>query len=294
MIRIRYFLILVVSLILTDCGGDRGRIGGSGLLEADEAIISAETAGRVISVLFSEGAQLAAGDTLAVIDPSRLELELASVRAGEKVARVQLEVARVQLARAGEAEKFASSERDRVARLLSSGTATQKQLDQLEFELTQARLSRKSAQAGIATVEAELKKIAADLSLIRRRLTDCYPVVPIDGLVTEKYVEVGELLNPGQAIGKVSQLSSLWVKVYLPAGDFAGVKIGDKATIDTETGENELPGEVIWTSEEAEFTPKNVQTQKARANLMFAVKVKVENIDGNLKIGMPVYVTIGE
>lgn len=287
-------LIIIISLFLFACGDGDKQNGGSGLLEADEAIVSAETSGRVTARAFDEGDEVRVGDTLLVIDPSRLELQLASAQAGKKVAQAQLESARVQLAKAEDAEKFAGNERDRVARLLQSGTATQKQMDQLEFELTQARLSRETAEAGVNTVEAELLRIQADINRITRELTDCYPLAPIDGIVTEKYVEIGELLNPGKAVVRISRLNALWVKVYLSAGDFAHVKIGDSAVIDTEAGGRQYTGKVVWTSEEAEFTPKNVQTEKSRANLVYAVKIRVENTDGSLKIGMPVYVTIGE
>ena len=292
--RIIFILMTVAALAIAGCSDSGDTVGGSGLLEADEAIISAETSGRVLSMSFSEGTQVGVADTLLVIDPSRLELELASARAGEKVALAQLETARVQLDKAVDAEAFATGERDRFARLLKSGTTTQKQLDQLEFELTQATLSRKSARAAITTVEAELAKIKADINRISRVLIDCYPLAPIDGVVTQKYVEVGELLSAGKPIVKISRLSSLWVKVYLPAGDFANIKTGDRATIDTESGGKTFEGEVVWTSEEAEFTPKNVQTEKSRANLVYAVKVRVDNADGSLKIGMPVFVTLGE
>ena len=292
--RIILLLMAFIMIIPIGCSSGNGVIGGSGLLEADEAVVSAETSGRVLSAKISEGSQISVNDTLLVIDPSRLELDLASARAGEKVALAQLETARVQLDKAVEAETFATTERDRFAKLLESGTTTQKQLDQLEFELTQAVLSRKSAQAAISTVEAELTRIRADIDRISRALVDCYPAAPIDGVVTEKYVEVGELLSAGKPIAKISNLNSLWVKVYLPAGDFANVKVGDAATVDTESGEKTFEGQVIWTAEEAEFTPKNVQTEKSRANLVYAVKVRVNNEDGSLKIGMPVFVTLGE
>ncbi|UCE23186.1 MAG: efflux RND transporter periplasmic adaptor subunit [Candidatus Zixiibacteriota bacterium] len=292
--KILYLIVPVVILMICSCDGNGGRIGGSGLMEADETIVSAETSGRVLSLAVDEGDEVKVNDTLAVIDPSRLELQLASARAGQQVARARLEAAQVQLSKAGEAEQFAQNERDRIEKLLQSGTATRKQMDKVEFDLTQAKLSRKSAEAALSTTRAELTRIEADINRVMRELVDCYPLAPIEGVVTEKYVEIGELVNPGKAVFKVSQLNSLWVKVYLPAGDFANIKVGDEAMIDTESGERQYQGKVIWTSEEAEFTPKNVQTEKSRANLVYAVKVAVDNIDGSLKIGMPVLVTIGE
>ena len=97
----------------------------------------------------------------------------------------------------------------------------------------------------------------------------------------------------GKPIAKLSRLDSLWVRVYLPAADFASVKVGDSAVVDTEAGEKVYRGEVVWMSPEAEFTPKNIQTRKSRANLVYAVKIRIANSDRTLKAGMPVYVSIG-
>lgn len=279
-------------LSLAGCGGDNTLPGGSGLLEADESIVSSETSGRVMELRFDEGTSVTAGDTLAVIDPSRLELELAAAAAGRQVTVAQLETARLQLKKTQEAEQFAGRERDRMATLYKAGTATQKQLDLLEQELTQAVLSRQAAQVNITTLQAQIAKTDADIDRLKRSLIDCHPLAPVSGVVTEKYVEAGELLSPGKAIAKISQLNSVWVKVYLPAGDFANVKVGDSASMDTESGGRQYRGEVVWTSQEAEFTPKNVQTKKSRADLVYAVKVRFQNNDGSLKIGMPVFVTI--
>jgi len=288
------FLGLVTSLIitLTGCGGENSVAGGSGLLEADEVIVSAETSGRVQLLHFNEGSRVIEGDTLLIIDPSRLELELESALAGQKVAQVRLQTANLQLEKARESERYVAAERDRIASLVKSGTATQKQLDQLEHEYAMAALSMQTAKANISAIKAELAKIETDINRIRRQLQDCYPVAPIKGTVTEKLVDKGELLAAGRPIAKISRLDTLWVKVYLPTADFAEIKIGDKAIVDTESGEKQYSGDVVWTSEEAEFTPKNVQTRKSRANLVYAIKVRVANTNGMLKIGMPVFVTI--
>jgi len=287
-----FVLAIAQLLTFTGCGGENARIGGSGLLEADESIVSAETAGRVVSLRFDEGSQVKRGDTLLTIDPSRLELELASALAGKEVVQARLQTAKLQFEKSKESERFAQAERDRIANLVKSGTATQKQLDQLEHEYALAVLGRQGALANISASKAELEKIKADINRIRRQLKDCYPVSPMAGTITEKYVKAGELLQAGRPIAKISGLDTLWVKAYLPAADLVQIKVGDKATVDTESGGRNYTGKVVWTSEEAEFTPKNVQTKKSRANLVYAVKVRIPNTDGMLKIGMPVFVTI--
>ncbi|MDH4156670.1 MAG: efflux RND transporter periplasmic adaptor subunit [candidate division Zixibacteria bacterium] len=285
-------LLAVMVPVLTGCSGGDQHPGGSGLVESDEVLVAAETSGRVETLFFDEGSTVVNGDTLAVIDPSRLQLELSSALAGQKVAQANLHTVEVQLERARKTEAYAGSERDRIAALLASGTATQKQYDQVEYEYSQAMVATKAARANIETVEAELNRIATDIKRIERAQADCYPLAPASGTITEKYVDRGELLGPGRPIARIARLDTLWVKVYLPTTDFARVKIGDRATVDTETSLGQLAGEVVWTAQEAEFTPKNVQTRQSRADLVYAVKVRIPNTDGALKIGMPVYVTL--
>ena len=289
----RLTLILAAALLgLISCHRNRGEIGSSGFLETNDAVISAETGGRIERLLVAEGSTVAIGDTLAVIDASRLLLELEAARAGREVAMANLTAARVQLAQAQETKALAAKENDRTVALAASGTATQRQLDLTQHELTSASLAVDAAKAGIATIEAELTRADAEIARLNRQLVDCYPLSPLSGVVLEKFVEAGEVVAPGKAMVRIAQLDTLWVKVYLTAPDFARIKLGERVQVDIEDGSAQRSGTVVWTSDEAEFTPKNVQTQKSRSNLVYAVKVKLVNDDRKLKVGMPVYVTL--
>ena len=284
-------IFVLVAFLIIGCEATEKPPGGSGLLEARETLISAETQGRVINMFFSEGMSVGAGDTLAIIDPSRLELQLSAAVAGRKVAVAQRKSAVIETERADIALAYAKQELERVTRLKGSGTATEKAFDKSEFEWQQAQIEVRNSQALVASINAKLESIDAGIAIIERQLSDCYLWSPTSGVVTEQFVEQGELLAPGKPVIRLARLDTLEVKVYLGAGEFARIKIGDKATVDTETGAAQIEAIVVWTSEEAEFTPKNVQTQNARANLVFAVKLVVPNNDGTLKIGMPVYVS---
>ena len=290
----RYMAVFLCGIVLTitGCAGGDGTVGGSGLIETEQAVVSAEAAGRVVSLKFAEGSSITEGDTLVEIDPSRIELELASGRTGRQVAVAKLETLRLKVRQADEALAFAGSERDRVQRLLESGTANQKQYDAVAFEQTQADIAARMARANVTALDAEIKKIDADLARLERSLADCYCTAPMSGVAVEKFVDEGELLATGRPVVKIARLDTMWVKVYLAASEFAQVRIGDNARVDTETGGTVYDGTVIWTSDEAEFTPKNVQTSQARADLVYAVKVQIPNSDGKLKIGMPVFVTL--
>lgn len=288
------FIVLLSFALITGCTSDETTLGGSGLLEADDVVVSAETSGRIEKLNFDEGDAVTKGDTLLIIDPSRQMLKLKSVRATYDAVKEKLNIARLSFDNATEKESFATKERNRIAILVKSNTATQKQLDKLEHELIQATISKETASANIKSIKSELKQIEAEIDIIKRNILDSYPTSLVNGTIIEKYVSLGEHLVSGKAIAKIADLNSIWVKIYLPSSDFAHVKIGDNAKIDTEEGNQQFDGTVVWTSSEAEFTPKNVQTKKSRANLVYAVKVKIDNSGNILKIGMPVFVTIGE
>jgi HlyD family secretion protein len=285
-------ILLLLSTALAGCGNNNDQIGGSGLIEAAESIISAESTGRVVQHRLVEGTSVSVGDTLVVIDPSNLELELAAADAGLDVLQAQLAAARVQVKQTATAQEFAQSEFARIERLVQSGTANQRQYDQAEFERNQASLARESAQAQVRILDAQLTRTEADIARLERRRADCYALSPLDGVVTEKFVEPGELLSSGKAIARIARLDTVTVKVYLTTDRFAGVKLGDRAVVSTESGGQEYPGTVIWTSDKAEFTPKNVQTEEARADLVYAVKVSIPNPDRTLKVAMPVFVRL--
>ncbi|MDD3732682.1 MAG: efflux RND transporter periplasmic adaptor subunit [candidate division Zixibacteria bacterium] len=286
-----YLLLFSSFVTLSGCSNEADKIGGSGLIETTEVLVSAESSGRATAVNIDEGMTVAEGDTLLIIDPSYLELEIAAAEAGRKVAVSNLESARLKVNNAERARSYALSERDRLQRLLASGTTTQQQFDKVSFEYDNAELAYRTALANVNTIQSEIEKIDAEITRLMRRLKDCYPVSPLSGTVTQKYIEPGELLNPGKAIARIARLDTVWVKVYLPASDYARIRTGDTAHVDTEAG-NQYYGYVSWTADEAEFTPKNVQTKESRSDLVYAVKVTIPNKDNLLKIGMPVFVTM--
>ena len=141
--------------------------------------------------------------------------------------------------------------------------------------------------------DAELTRIRAEIALLEKQLNDCYPIAPVSGTVIDKFIDVGELIGIGRELITIARLDSVWVKIYLPPADLAEIKLGDRVEIDPEDGRDQnLNGIIRWISSEAEFTPKNVQTKEARADLVYAVKIDIANKAQRLKIGMPVSVTI--
>ena len=291
-ILLRYSWPLLV-LVMVSCSGDDTAPGGSGLIEATEVIISAKAAGNIEQLFISEGDIVRPNDTIASIDTTTIRLLLNQADALRLSAETQLEIAGINIEQVILNLSLVKKEFDRAKNLIKTGSVNQQQYDQSETAYNQAILSKKHAEAAKRSAGANLQKILAEIAILRRQFNDCFPLALGKGIVTDKFVEVGELVNIGAPLIKIADLDTVLVKVYLPASDLTQIKLGDKAEIDPEDESSQpLTGTIIWISPEAEFTPKNVQTKEARANLVYAVKISIPNLQQVLKIGMPVSVKI--
>lgn len=284
---------LLILLVPVSCGDNNLTPGGSGLIEATEVIVSAKTAGQIERLYINEGDIVSPNDPLALIDTTTIQLRINQAEAVRMSAEAQLEISGINIEQARLNLALAKKEFNRVKNLIKTGSVNQQQYDKAETAYNQAALSKKRAEATKKSSEANLQKIRAEIALLYRQFSDCFPLAPDKGVVSDKFVEVGELVNVGTPLIKISNLDTVTVKVYLPASDLTKIKLGDKAEIDPEDETSQpLIGLIIWISPQAEFTPKNVQTKEARANLVYAVKISIPNQQQILKIGMPVSVKI--
>ncbi len=281
--------LLAGGLLITSCGANNRLPGGSGFIEATEVVVSSEVAGQLKSLRFGEGDPIAEGDTIGEIDTVTVMLRLGQAESAKRVAEAKLTASSLSIEQASHNLDLAAKEYDRVGALLKSGSIDQQRYDQVETAYQQAVLSRKQADAASQAALADLARAGSDIALLRKQLTDCFPTSPTSGVITAKFVEAGELMVVGKPLVKIAKLDTVWVKIYLPPEDLTRIRLGDRAQIDPEDGRTEpLQGWVSWISDEAEFTPKNVQTREARADLVYAVKITVPNPNKILKIGMPV------
>ena len=288
-----WFLTLTTLLLTISCAENEQAPGGSGFIEATEIVVSSEAVGQLRSLRFGEGDAIAEGDTIGEIDTVMVMLRLRQAESAKRVTEARLTASSLSIEQASRNLDLAAKEYDRVGALLQSGSINQQSYDQVETAYQQAVLSKKQADAANQAALADLARAESEIALIGKQRSDCFPRAPRDGVITEKFAEVGELIGAGTPLVKIAQLDTVWVKVYLPPGDVMRVSLRGGARIDPEDGRTEpLEGWVSWISDQAEFTPKNVQTKEARADLVYAVKITIPNPNRILKIGMPVSVRI--
>lgn len=281
--------VAAVALFLVSCGKNDKLPQGSGLIEATEVTLSAETGGQIKAIYFDEGRNVAVGDTILTIDTSTTVLRLRQAEAAATAASTRIQVSQISIRQTANNLQLAQKEYDRVASLIKSGSATQQQYDQVKTALEQAMLANEQSRASLNVSKADFANTQAQIDLLKKQFDDSFPVSPINGTIVEKYPEAGELIAIGKPLVRLAKLDTVWVKIYLPPSDLTKIKLGESASVDPEDGQSvPLRGYISWISSEAEFTPKNVQTKEARAGLLYAVKITIPNPNQVLKIGMPV------
>jgi len=260
---------------------------GSGTLEATEVNVSALTTGTLLSMTREEGETVAPGELLALIDVEKLTLQRAQLEAGIQetvAARIAAEAA---VAQARDNFENTQTRYDRTKTLHARGSATQQQFDDISTKLSVDRSQLAAAQAQLPILDAKQAQLEASLAVLDRQIADGRVVAPLAGLVVEKYVEPGEVVIAGGRIYKIADLDHFWLNIYLAETDLGAFTIGQTVRVRVDAVDGPLTGKIAWTSPEAEFTPKNVQTKKARSELVYAVKVSLEESRPELKIGMP-------
>ena len=180
----------------------------------------------------------------------------------------------------------------RIDNLVAAGVGTQKQADDIRSQIAvlqkQLDAQQTALQITSQSIYQEVAPLTMQIAQVDDQLVQSAILNPVKGTVLTLYAEQGEFTTPGKAIYKIADLSTMTLRAYITGSQLAQIKIGQQVTVKIDNGEknySELPGTIYWISEKAEFTPKTIQTKEERANLVYAIKVKVPN-NGQIKIGM--------
>lgn len=286
------YIIPILFIALYSCSSDVNETDASGVFEATEIIVSAESSGKLLSFTIQEGDDIKKGQSLGQIDSTQLYLNKLQVEANQLALLSNRPDIQSQLYAIETEIDKAEFERKRIKKLLAGDVATQKQLDDVnaQIKVLRANYNAKKTALNISTeaINAQSEAMEAQIDLINDQLERATITSPINGTVLVKYAEQGELTGIGKPLFQVADLERMILRAYVTGNQLPMLKIGQKIKVLAEIGKDgnhEYEGEITWISSKSEFTPKTIQTQDERANLVYAVKIAVPN-DGNLKIGM--------
>ena len=285
-------LFMIAAIILTSCTGKKTQYDASGTFEAVETIISAEATGVIKSFSVEEGQELKAGQVIGYIDSTQLYLKKKQLEAQITAVLSKRPDVGAQIASLQEQLKQAEREQRRIANLLKVDAATQKQLDDANTQIAiiQKQIAAQESSLNITSrgINEERSPLSIQIAQVNDQLQKCKIVNEVKGTVLTKYAEANEMAVNGKALYKIADLSSIILRAYVTGDQLAALKLGQPVTVLIDAANNtykEYRGRIQWISNKAEFTPKTIQTKDERANLVYAVKIRVTN-DGFIKIGM--------
>jgi len=291
---------------LAACNGNGNEFDASGTFEADETIVSSELGGKLLSFKVEEGMHLTKDSVIGSVDATTISLQQEQVEASinalnQKTSSpaAQVKLLQDQLSVQQTTLDNLLHERTRIENLVKADAATRKQLDDINFQVDAAKKQMEVTKQQINVrkndIATQNRSILSEAGPLRKRVAQLEDqahraniVNPVTGTVLTKYAEAGEVTSAGKALYKIADLSKLNLRAYVTGVQLPTIKLGQEVRVLIDQGEKgykEYPGTIVWISDKAEFTPKTIQTKEERANLVYAMKVKVKN-DGFLKIGM--------
>jgi HlyD family secretion protein len=310
--------LLTLAGLVTGCHWNRNRSDGSGTIECTQVQVAPQVSGRVNRLPPQEGDALKKGDLVAQIDPTDYTLKQNEARAALAQAHAQLDLmlagarqedvqrARSQVDEAKAAAAAAAADLQRTREVFAQQTVTAKQMDDAqsaadrtaailaaaEQNLTKLLAGNRKEEIQLAQAQVDLAK--ARLAQAEQAIAYCRVTAPMNGVVTTRSREEGEMVGVGTPLVTLSRLDEVWLSIYVPQTHLVRVKLGQRAQVQIDGQTKRFDGIVTFISPEAEFTPKNVQTPEERAKLVFRVKITLKNPEGVFKPGMPADGFLGE
>ncbi len=306
-------VIAIIAWLVVRAQGNGDTMMASGTVEATEAMLGFLTPGRIDSIGVREGQAVTRGTVLAWLDRNELaarrraaEAQLASVRARlqelEAGYRTE-EIAQGRSAVRAANERYTDAQREfeRAERLFEGGAISEQQRDRTatNLEISEAELERAAEQLQlfergfrleqVASQHAMVQQAAANLAQVDAALDHALIIAPFDGVISVRHREPGEVVGAGAVVLTLRDPNDRWVRIFVPANRVGRLRLGQSAVISADAyPEERYRGEITFIADEAEFTPRNVQTTEERVKLVFRVKVRiVEDLSGTLKPGLP-------
>lgn len=281
-----------LSLALAACGDKEVEYDASGIFETTEIIVSAQTAGELTALTAEEGRTVEAGEKLGCVDTVQLALKKRQLSASLTATDSKRLDRKRQVAALRQQIDNLQREKARFSELLKADAATEKQVDELDYQIAilqrQLEATEEQINSSNSSLDGQSSGIEAQLAQVEDQIRKSVAASPIKGTILAKYAEPGEYVVPGKPLFKVADISRMKLRAYLTADQLTALKIGQKVTVYADQGKTDrkaYEGTVVWIADEAEFTPKTIQTREERANLVYAVKIAVSN-DGLIKRGM--------
>lgn len=280
---------IIISLFLASCSDNNHISDAYGNFETNEIIISSETTGKIIDLNIEEGQTITKGYVVGLVDTTQLHLKKQQLIAQKRLVFSKLSNVKTQIAIQNELRKNIMVDKKRIEKMFNDGAATRKQFDDINGKVNVIDKQIKNIKIQNIIINNEANVLSKQIAQVQDQIQRCLIKNPINGTVLDKYVEPFEMSVAGKSLYKIADIKKMYLRVYVSGSQLSEIKLGQKVKAFIDNGKEDLKkidGVITWISDEAEFTPKIIQTKEERVDLVYAVKVLVNN-NGEIKIGMP-------
>ena len=288
----QYICSVALWLVLGACTSQEEQYDASGIFETTEVIVSAKGTGELQSFQVEEGQAVRQGEVLGWIDTLQLSLKDRQLAASLLATESKRLDEKRQVAHLRQQIENLQREKERFTALLNAKATTAKQVDDIDYQIkvlqNQLVATQEQINSSNSSLSRQSESIQAQRAQMEDQIRNAMISSPITGTVLTKYAEQGEFAVPGKALFKVADVSQMKLRAYITADQLKQLQIGQAVAVYADRGitdRKRYAGRVVWIADKAEFTPKTIQTRNERANLVYAVKIAVEN-DGFIKRGM--------
>ena len=288
----QYICSVAIGLVLGACTSQEEQYDASGIFETTEVIVSAKGTGELQSFQVEEGQAVRQGEVLGWIDTLQLSLKDRQLAASLLATESKRLDEKRQVAHLRQQIENLQREKERFTALLNAKATTAKQVDDIDYQIkvlqNQLVATQEQINSSNSSLSRQSESIQAQRAQMEDQIRNAMISSPITGTVLTKYAEQGEFAVPGKALFKVADVSRMKLRAYITADQLTQLQIGQAVAVYADRGTTDrkrYAGRVVWIADKAEFTPKTIQTRNERANLVYAVKIAVEN-DGFIKRGM--------
>ena len=288
----QYICSVALWLVLGACTSQEEQYDASGIFETTEVIVSAKGTGELQSFQVEEGQAVRQGEVLGWIDTLQLSLKDRQLAASLLATESKRLDEKRQVAHLRQQIENLQREKERFTTLLNAKATTAKQVDDIDYQIkvlqNQLVATQEQINSSNSSLSRQSESIQAQRAQMEDQIRNAMISSPITGTVLTKYAEQGEFAVPGKALFKVADVSQMKLRAYITADQLTQLQIGQAVAVYADRGitdRKRYAGRVVWIADKAEFTPKTIQTRNERANLVYAVKIAVEN-DGFIKRGM--------
>lgn len=286
-----YTIVFTISFLVIACSGRRNKADAFGSFEAEELILSAQMEGQILDFDTKQGSAVKAGQYLGTIDSTNLVFQKQQVQNQINTFSKQYSILPKKFINLNDSLIKIENQIWTINDNINWDSKTKEKLAKLQKQkndIIEAIAKWKDDNSSLQGLANQAEQLYFQLRQMNFAISKCRIISPISGIVLTQYVKTYELIGKGYPVAKIANLKNMTLKVFVSERQLANIKLGQECTvrIDKNKTEKAYKGKVLWISDESEFTPKMIQTKEERVNLVYAVKINVNN-DGDIKIGMP-------